>query len=100
MSKSGSFCSFEKKDRVTHLVQKSALLDGYRTDIAEGTAKVERLQEKLQELESQKTENEQVISDADRKITLHKNSTRAEVFRLKGERCPFVSPSSTSNICM
>ncbi|KLO20428.1 Spc7-domain-containing protein [Schizopora paradoxa] len=65
--------------------EQNALLDGYRADIAEGNAKVERLQEKLQELESQKAENEQVINDANRKITLHKNSTRAEVFRLKDE---------------
>ncbi len=71
------------------LLYQSALLDGYHADIAEGNAKIERLQDKLQELESQKVENEQVISEADRKITLHKNSTRAEVFRLKGK--PFHS---------
>lgn len=70
-------------------MQRSALLDGYRADIAEGNAKIERLQEKLQELESQKAENEHVITEADRKITLHKNSTRAEVFRLKGKSTLF-----------
>ncbi len=49
------------------LLYQSALLDGYHADVAEGNAKIERLQDKLQELESQKVENEQVISEAGQK---------------------------------
>ena len=59
-------------------------MEVYRTDIAESNAKRERLDDKLQELEAQKQENVEAIEIAERKITLNKNSTRAEVFRLKG----------------
>lgn len=62
----------------------SQLLDVYRSDVAEGTAKQERLESKLAELEAQRLENAQAIEAAERKITLNKSSTRAEVFRLKG----------------
>lgn len=63
----------------------SQLLEVYRTDIAESNAKRERLEDKLQELGSQKQESLEAIEAAERKITLNKNSTRAEVFRLKGK---------------
>lgn len=60
------------------------MLEVYRGDVAEGNAKLERLSEKLAELEAQKQESIQAIQNADRKIRLYKNSTRVEVFRLKG----------------
>ena len=56
----------------------------YRFDLAEHQAKIERSEEKLLELDAQRLENLQAIEDADRKLMLHKSSTRAEVFRLKG----------------
>ena len=62
----------------------SALLDAYRSDVSEGTAKLERLQDKLIELEASRAENSKAINEAEQRIQLHKNSTRAEVFRLKG----------------
>jgi hypothetical protein len=66
-------------------VRKSVLLEAYRTDVAEGKSKLERLSEKMAEMDEQMKENEQAIEDAQRKIQLHKNSTRASVFRLKGK---------------
>lgn len=62
----------------------STLLDAYRTDIAEGKVKLERLNEKLVELEAEKKENEAAIDYSKKKIHLHKSSTRTAVFRLKG----------------
>ena len=61
-------------------------LEVYKTDSAEGNAKLERLDDKLHELETQKRECLDAIAAAERKITLNKTSTRAEVFRLKGKQ--------------
>ena len=63
----------------------SQLLEVYRSDIAESNAKLERLEDKLQELETQKQENINAIEIAQRKITLNKNSTSAEVLRLQSK---------------
>lgn len=62
----------------------SALIDDYNSDLAESKAKLERLNEKLAELQVQKNENEVALVEAQRRIDLQKNSTTAEVFRLKG----------------
>jgi Knl1 RWD C-terminal domain len=62
----------------------SAELEAFRADLAEGSAKLERLEEKLQELNLQKQEATSAIDEAQRLIHIQKNSTRAEVFRLKG----------------
>jgi chromosome segregation ATPase len=67
------------------LAQCSAELEAFRADVAEGNAKFERLEEKLQELNLQKQEATSAIDQAQRLIHIQKNSTRAEVFRLKGE---------------
>ncbi|THH12139.1 hypothetical protein EW145_g162 [Phellinidium pouzarii] len=57
------------------IAEQNQLLEVYRTDFTEGNAKLERLDEKLSELEAQKQENIQAIDDAERKISLNKNST-------------------------
>ncbi|KAL5534634.1 hypothetical protein ACEPAG_1097 [Sanghuangporus baumii] len=64
--------------------EQNQLLEVYKTDVADGTAKIERLEGKLAELEAQRLENVQAIETAERRIVLNKTSTRAEVFRLKG----------------
>ena len=71
------------------------LLDANRTDIVEGKAKLEHLNEKLSEVDAQEKENEEAIDDAQKKIHLHKNSSRATVFRLKGS-----SSVLTTNIAL
>lgn len=65
-------------------VYDSAELEAFRADVAEGNAKLERLQEKMQELAVQKQDANHAIEEAQRLIHIQKNSTRAEVFRLKG----------------
>lgn len=62
----------------------SAELEAFRADVAEGNAKLERLEEKLQELDLQKQEATAAIEKAQRLLHIQKNSTRAEVFRLRG----------------
>lgn len=63
---------------------RSAELEAFHADVAEGNAKLERLEEKLQELSAEKQEASTVIEEAERLIHIQKNSTNAEVFRLKG----------------
>lgn len=62
----------------------SETLEFYRGQLAESNAKLETLTEKLSDVESQKRENTQAIEEAERRIHMHKNNTRVEVFRLKG----------------
>ena len=57
-----------------------------KADVAEGKAKILDLQERLQEIDAQKQEAIVAITDAQRILHIQKNSTRAEVFRLKGTR--------------
>jgi predicted nucleic acid-binding Zn-ribbon protein len=68
----------------SNLSDYSAELEAFRADVAESNAKLERLEEKLQELEVQKQEASSAIDKAQRLIHVQKNSTHAEVFRLKG----------------
>ncbi|EJD04390.1 uncharacterized protein FOMMEDRAFT_155520 [Fomitiporia mediterranea MF3/22] len=65
--------------------EQNQLLEVYKTDVTEGSAKIERLEGKLEELEAQRLENVQAIEAAERRISYNKSSTRAEVFRLKDE---------------
>lgn len=60
-------------------------MEAFRADVAEGNAKLDRLKDKLQELALQKQEANGAIEEAQRAIHVQKNSTRAEVFRLKGD---------------
>jgi predicted nucleic acid-binding Zn-ribbon protein len=62
----------------------SVALEAFRADVDEGKAKLDRLQEKLEEIEAQKLETTNAIQVAERQVQVQKNSTHAEVFRLKG----------------
>ena len=57
----------------------------FRADVSEAKAKLERLEEKLAEIESQKEEATTAINQARHIVHIQKESTSAEVFRLKGE---------------
>lgn len=56
----------------------------YRNDIAEGNAKLARMEETLEDLEDQGRDAKKAITTAQRQMELQKTSTRAEVFRLRG----------------
>ena len=56
----------------------------FRADVSEAKAKLERLEEKLAEIESQKEEATTAINQARHVVYIQKESTSAEVFRLKG----------------
>jgi len=64
----------------------------YRNDIADGNAKLARLQETLGDLEDQAREAKTAITTAQRQMDIQKTSTRAEVLRLRGA---LLSPLST-----
>ncbi|KAF8139971.1 Spc7 kinetochore protein-domain-containing protein [Boletus edulis] len=65
--------------------EQSTELDTYHADVEEAKAKLDRLEEKLNEVESQKKEVASVVEDAERRIHMQKNSTRAEILQLKDE---------------
>jgi hypothetical protein len=65
-------------------------LEAFRADVDEGRAKLDRLQEKLDEIEAHKLETTNAIQVAERQVQVQKNSTHAEVFRLKGSNLAFV----------
>lgn len=67
------------------LQRSSAELDTFHADVKEAKAKLDRLEEKLDEVESQKKEVTSVVEDAERRIQMQKNSTRAEIFHLSGK---------------
>ncbi|KIJ21478.1 hypothetical protein PAXINDRAFT_159567 [Paxillus involutus ATCC 200175] len=67
------------------IAEQGVELDTFRADVEEATAKLDRLHEKLDEVETQKKETASAIEKAERGIHLQKNSTRAEVFQLKDE---------------
>ncbi|KAG6329815.1 hypothetical protein ID866_9275, partial [Astraeus odoratus] len=62
------------------IAEQSAELDTYRRDVEETKGKLNRLQEKLNEVEAQKNDAASAIEGAERLIHVQKNSTRAEVF--------------------
>ncbi|KAH7883876.1 Spc7 kinetochore protein-domain-containing protein [Phlebopus sp. FC_14] len=67
------------------IAEQSVELETFRADVAEASSKLVRLEEKLQDIESQKKEATTAIQEAERLIHVQKNSTRAEVFQLKDE---------------
>ncbi|KAG2155502.1 Spc7 kinetochore protein-domain-containing protein [Suillus clintonianus] len=69
----------------TTIQEQSVALEAFRADVDEGKAKLERLQEKLEEIEAQKLETTNAIQVAERQVQVQKNSTHVEVFRLKDE---------------
>jgi septal ring factor EnvC (AmiA/AmiB activator) len=66
----------------------STALDEFRAEVAEANAKLERLEEKLQDLETEKSEVASSIEASQRTLHIQKNSTQAEAFRLKGTHAP------------
>ena len=62
----------------------SSELEVFRTDVSEGRAKLDRLNEKLAEIESQKQEATTAIARAQYNVHIQKESTTSAVFRLKG----------------
>ncbi|KAG8220070.1 Spc7 kinetochore protein-domain-containing protein [Butyriboletus roseoflavus] len=73
------------------IAEQSAELDTFHADVKEATTKLDRLEEKLNEVESQKKEVTSVVEDAERRIQMQKNSTRAEIFHLRDELEAFQS---------
>ncbi|KAG9314627.1 hypothetical protein JVU11DRAFT_5432 [Chiua virens] len=67
------------------LAEQSAELDTYHADVKEAQTKLDRLHEKFHEVRSQKKGVMAVVEDAERRIHIQKNSTRAEIFHLKDE---------------
>ncbi|KAF8641136.1 hypothetical protein AX17_000778 [Amanita inopinata Kibby_2008] len=60
-------------------------VEALQAEVAEGKSRLQWLQERLEELEIQKQEATNTIADAHRILRIQKNSTRAEVFKLKDE---------------
>jgi chaperonin cofactor prefoldin len=59
-------------------------VEALRAEVAENISKLEWLQERLRDVDSQKREVTTAINNAKRVFHIQKHSTRAEVFRLKG----------------
>lgn len=59
-------------------------VEALQAEVAEGADKLRWLEDRLQEIEAQKLEAKTAIADAQRLLQLQSNSTRSEVFRLKG----------------
>ncbi|KAA1468477.1 hypothetical protein DENSPDRAFT_814750 [Dentipellis sp. KUC8613] len=67
------------------IAEQESTLEAYRVDISETNVQLERLHEKLEEIEAQKRETSAAIGESKHLIHIQKTSTRAEVFRLKDE---------------
>lgn len=62
----------------------SSELEVFRTDVSESRAKLNRLNEKLAEIEEQKQEATAAIARANYNMHIQKESTTSAVYRLKG----------------
>lgn len=60
-------------------------IEALKAELTEGKDQLRWLQERAQELDAQKREAKNTIATAERILHRKKNSTRSEVFRLKGE---------------
>ncbi|PIL30949.1 hypothetical protein GSI_07118 [Ganoderma sinense ZZ0214-1] len=67
------------------IAEQSNEIEAFRADVSEAKAKLERLDEKLAEIESQKEEVNTAITQARHIAHIQKESTSVEVFRLKAE---------------
>ena len=63
-------------------------IEAFRADVSEAKAKLERLHEKLAEIDSQREEATSAIDKAKHIAHIQKESTSVEVFRLKGTPFP------------
>lgn len=66
-------------------------MEALQAEVSESKAQLGWLQERLDEIESQKREAITAIADAERVMHIQKHSTRVEVFRLKGTTLPLSS---------
>ncbi|KAI6022339.1 Spc7 kinetochore protein-domain-containing protein [Pisolithus microcarpus] len=73
------------KELKASIAEQGMELDNYRREVEEAKAKLERIEEKLKEVQIEKNEVSASIEKTERLINVQKNSTHAEVFRLKGE---------------
>ncbi|EEB89645.1 hypothetical protein MPER_12236 [Moniliophthora perniciosa FA553] len=69
----------------TSIAEQSVEVDSLKNELKEGNDQLKWLEERLEELESQKREATSAIADADRFLQIQKNSTHAEVLRLRDE---------------
>ncbi|KAH9891025.1 Spc7 kinetochore protein-domain-containing protein [Cubamyces lactineus] len=67
------------------IAEQSTEIEAFRADVSEAKAKLERFDEKLADIEAQKAELTAAITQAKHVIHIQKESTSAEVFRLKDE---------------
>ncbi|KAI0726175.1 Spc7 kinetochore protein-domain-containing protein [Fomitopsis betulina] len=67
------------------ITEQSSELEVFRTDVSESRAKLDRLNEKLAEIEEQKQEATAAIARANYNAHIQKESTTSAVFRLKDE---------------
>ncbi|KIO03265.1 hypothetical protein M404DRAFT_146048 [Pisolithus tinctorius Marx 270] len=73
------------KELKASISEQGTELDNYRREVEEAKAKLSRIEEKLKEVQTEKAEVSTSIEKTERLINVQKNSTHAEVFRLKGE---------------
>ncbi|KAI6029027.1 Spc7 kinetochore protein-domain-containing protein [Pisolithus marmoratus] len=73
------------KELKASIAEQATELDNYRREVEEAKAKLSRIEEKLREVQTEKNEVSASIEKTERLINVQKNSTHAEVFRLKGE---------------
>uniref|UniRef100_A0A0W0F5T4 Spc7 kinetochore protein domain-containing protein n=1 Tax=Moniliophthora roreri TaxID=221103 RepID=A0A0W0F5T4_MONRR len=69
----------------TSIAEQSVEVDSLKNELKEGNDQLKWLEERLEELESQKREATSAIAEADRFLQIQKNSTHAEVLRLRDE---------------
>ena len=62
----------------------SAALNEFRAEVSEANAKLERLEEKLKDLETEEAETTASIEASQQKLHILENSTQTEALRLKG----------------
>ncbi|KAH9487055.1 Kinetochore protein spc7 [Psilocybe cubensis] len=67
------------------IAEQNIEIESLKAELAEGNDQVRWLQERLEEIDTQTQEAKQTISTAERVLRMKQTSTRAEVFRLKGE---------------
>lgn len=70
---------------VQSCIVSSIEIEALKAELSEGKDQLRRLQERAQELDAQKREAKNAIATAERILHRKKNSTRSEVFRLKGK---------------
>lgn len=77
------FCHFSDYDFL------SIEVEALKAELTEGNDQLKWLQERLEEIETQKQEAKNTIATAERILRMKQTSTRTEVFRLKGTNSPF-----------